>query len=126
MTIEAGYRITPQLLKAAEIDRVLASLPTQIAKRSKAGARHLLGMPIVRELASDARMLTLAGELVGPSPRPFRATLFDKSSDANWLVVWHQDTALPLRHRVDAPGWGPWSTKAGVLYALRLQRRSSR
>ena len=33
---------------------------------------------------------------VGPA-QPFRATLFDKSASANWLVVWHQDTALPMR-----------------------------
>ena len=46
-----------------------------------------------------------------------RATLFDKSPDSNWLVVWHQDTALPLVERKDLPGWGPWSTKEGVLYA---------
>ena len=49
--------------------------------------------------------------------RPFRATLFDKSSARNWLVPWHQDTALPLRERRDAPGWGPWSIKAGITYA---------
>lgn len=48
---------------------------------------------------------------------PFRATLFDKSAAANWLVVWHQDTALPLRSRVDDGEWGPWSTKADVFYA---------
>jgi len=47
----------------------------------------------------------------------FRATLFDKSPGSNWLIVWHQDTALPLRHRHAETGWGPWSTKAGVLYA---------
>ena len=47
----------------------------------------------------------------------FRATLFDKSPDANWLIAWHQDTALPIVERVDLPGWGPWSEKAGVLYA---------
>ena len=47
----------------------------------------------------------------------FRATLFDKSPGANWLVVWHQDTALPLQERIEHPQWGPWSTKAGVLYA---------
>jgi ectoine hydroxylase-related dioxygenase (phytanoyl-CoA dioxygenase family) len=43
--------------------------------------------------------------------------LFDKSPQANWLVAWHQDTALPMRERSDAPGWGPWSEKGGVLYA---------
>ena len=48
---------------------------------------------------------------------PFRATLFDKSPTSNWLVAWHQDTALPLRERRATPGWGPWSTKDGVLYA---------
>jgi hypothetical protein len=48
---------------------------------------------------------------------PFRATLFDKSSTRNWLVPWHQDTALPLQERFDVPGWGPWSIKAGITYA---------
>jgi ectoine hydroxylase-related dioxygenase (phytanoyl-CoA dioxygenase family) len=48
---------------------------------------------------------------------PYRATLFDKSLRSNWLVAWHQDTALPLRSRHDAPGWGPWSVKGGILYA---------
>jgi ectoine hydroxylase-related dioxygenase (phytanoyl-CoA dioxygenase family) len=32
-------------------------------------------------------------------------------------VVWHQDTALPLRERRETPGWGPWSVKDGVIYA---------
>ena len=32
-------------------------------------------------------------------------------------MAWHQDTALPLACRFEAAGWGPWSEKAGVLYA---------
>jgi ectoine hydroxylase-related dioxygenase (phytanoyl-CoA dioxygenase family) len=48
---------------------------------------------------------------------PFRATLFEKSLHSNWLVVWHQDTALPLRQRQDVHGWGPWSVKEGVICA---------
>jgi ectoine hydroxylase-related dioxygenase (phytanoyl-CoA dioxygenase family) len=62
-------------------------------------------------------MRHLASRFIGPKAIPFRATLFDKSMRANWLVVWHQDTALPLRERLDDPAWGPWSTKSGVLYA---------
>jgi hypothetical protein len=38
-------------------------------------------------VASDPRLLALAGEFIGPSAIPFKATLFDKSSDANWLVL---------------------------------------
>ena len=32
-------------------------------------------------------------------------------------MVWHRDTALPLREKCDIAGWGPWSLKDGVVYA---------
>lgn len=62
---------------------------------------------------------TIADRTIGIGERatPFRATLFDKSPQANWLVVWHQDTALPLRERREISGWGPWSEKEGIIYA---------
>jgi hypothetical protein len=55
--------------------------------------------------------------VLGDRTVPFRATLFDKSRSSNWLVTWHQDTALPLVERMEASGWGPWSIKEGVHYA---------
>jgi ectoine hydroxylase-related dioxygenase (phytanoyl-CoA dioxygenase family) len=61
--------------------------------------------------------MAMAQEVLGSSALPFRATLFDKSPMSNWLVGWHQDTALPLRERQEVPGWGPWSIKDGVNYA---------
>ncbi|HWZ79653.1 MAG TPA: phytanoyl-CoA dioxygenase family protein [Candidatus Sulfotelmatobacter sp.] len=54
---------------------------------------------------------------MGADAIPFRATLFEKTLAANWLVVWHQDTALPLRERQELQGWGPWSVKEGINYA---------
>ena len=59
----------------------------------------------------------MAQQILGGAALPFRATLFDKSPTSNWLVVWHQDTALPLYERREVPGWGPWSIKDGVNYA---------
>jgi ectoine hydroxylase-related dioxygenase (phytanoyl-CoA dioxygenase family) len=85
--------------------------------RSRAGVRHLMRCERVAALAGDARLLSLASATLGSHAVPYRATLFDKSPNANWLVVWHQDTALPLQHRRETAGWGPWSTKAGVVYA---------
>jgi hypothetical protein len=61
--------------------------------------------------------MAMAQEILGRAALPFRATLFDKSPTSNWLVVWHQDTALPLCERREVPGWGPWSIKEGVNYA---------
>jgi ectoine hydroxylase-related dioxygenase (phytanoyl-CoA dioxygenase family) len=60
----------------------------------------------------------LAGKFIGAPATPYRATLFDKSVASNWLVAWHQDTALPLNQRVADLAWGPWSHKGGVLHAI--------
>ena len=40
--------------------------------------------------------MTIAKRWVGAAAFPFRATLFHKSRSKNWLVSWHQDTALPV------------------------------
>jgi len=85
--------------------------------RSKAGVRHALKHSPVAEMAHDERLLEIARRVLGTGAVPFRATLFDKSPNSNWLVVWHQDTALPLCEKHETPGWGPWSVKEGVIYA---------
>jgi len=87
-------------------------------RRTKAGARHVLAVPEVRSIAKDESLLAIANAYLGPKAFPFRATLFDKSLSANWLVAWHQDTALPIRDRRDVAGWGPWTEKGGVLHAI--------
>ena len=114
--IDRGYAIFDQVFDKREMASALDALKNAEVSRTRAGARHLLRVPAVRGLAADARLLRIASQFVGPTPVPFRATLFDKSSNSNWLVVWHQDTALPLSCRVEHPQWGPWSIKAGVLY----------
>lgn len=77
----------------------------------------MLRDPAVATLAHDPRLLVVARRVLGLEAFPFRATLFDKSPGSNWLITWHQDTALPLRRKQETPGWGPWSVKEGVTYA---------
>lgn len=79
--------------------------------------RNALRVPAVHSVAQDEKLVTAAKQVLGDGAIPFRATLFDKSPESNWLVVWHQDTALPLRERKDLQGWGPWSVKEGVICA---------
>lgn len=111
----AGFEVIPDVLADAELTSLLAA--GSGLQRGRAGARHLMRDPRVNRVARDRRLVDLASSALGSSAEPYRATLFDKSSDANWLVVWHQDTALPLERRREAAGWGPWSTKEGVVYA---------
>ena len=71
----------------------------------------------VTKIAHGHNLMSLACEVLGPSAFPYRATIFEKTPATNWLIVWHQDTALPLRSRQEIPGWGPWSVKGGITYA---------
>jgi len=114
---EDGYAIMPDVVPAQEVDHLLGDLSPANAPRSRAGSRHALRHAAVRAIAESVRLTDLAREVLGRDAFPFRATLFDKSQKTNWLVVWHQDTALPLRERHDHPAWGPWSVKDGVIYA---------
>lgn len=58
----------------------------------------------------------LAARLTSPAARPVRAVMFDKTPDANWAVAWHQDRTILVRRRVEVEGFGPWSTKDGLLH----------
>jgi hypothetical protein len=114
---EAGFGIYPDVLNAGECDGLLALLEP-LVMRSRAGARHLMSTQAeVYRVAEDPRLRALASAFVGLDAQPYRATYFAKSPASNWLVPWHQDTALPLQSRFDAPDWGAWSEKEGILYA---------
>ena len=114
---ERGFAVLPWGVSEGDVGRVAEELASSKMGRSRAGLRHALRYPAVAAIARDPRLLEIARAVLGDGALPFRATLFDKSRSSNWLVAWHQDTALPLREKREASGWGPWSVKDGVTYA---------
>ena len=114
---EQGFGIIPSVLAQQDVDDLLEVLSQANLPRSRAGVRHAMKLATVAAMARGSRLLEITQQILASSAFPFRATLFDKSPTANWLVVWHQDTALPLQERREIPGWGPWSVKEGVNYA---------
>jgi len=113
----SGFWIEDEVFSDRECDDLIEAAPLGMHGRSRAGARHLMVIPAIEAATKDERLLRIARRALSPGAVPFRSTLFDKSATANWLVVWHQDTALPLESRNDSTEWGPWSLKVGVLYA---------
>ena len=89
-------------------------LEPQIAGR--AGARLRVEPDVAALLAVGGAVGRVAAGLIGADASPVRAVLFDKSPEANWIVAWHQDRTIPVRERHETPGFGPWSTKDGVLH----------
>jgi|SRR5580692_4858141 ectoine hydroxylase-related dioxygenase (phytanoyl-CoA dioxygenase family) len=114
---EIGFSIIQNALSDSDISEFLITLNAAALPRSRAGIRHALRHPAVEKLANCTKLLNISRSVLGDTAVAFRATLFDKSPESNWLVVWHQDTALPLQERREVKGWGPWSLKDGVIYA---------
>jgi ectoine hydroxylase-related dioxygenase (phytanoyl-CoA dioxygenase family) len=112
---DSGYFIEEPVFTQRECNELAQALSG--AKRTRAGVRHLMSNQAVASAAADPRLLAIARLALGADAIPFRATLFEKSGDKNWLIGWHQDTALPLAARFNAEGWGAWSEKAGITYA---------
>ncbi|WP_294329467.1 phytanoyl-CoA dioxygenase family protein [uncultured Sphingomonas sp.] len=81
----------------------------------KAGLR-LHGVPGFAELLAPDALGAPAIKRLGAAARPVRAILFDKSAATNWALGWHQDRTIAVRERVEAAGYGPWSTKQGLLH----------
>jgi Phytanoyl-CoA dioxygenase (PhyH) len=105
-----GFAIVSRVIDVDE-QRELVSALGPVAS---AGRRGLLALPAVAELARSTKLLAFVRPHLHSEPFPVRALYFDKSSDTNWLVPWHQDLTLALRARADVTGFGPWSMKDGV------------
>jgi ectoine hydroxylase-related dioxygenase (phytanoyl-CoA dioxygenase family) len=114
---EQGYGLIPAVFTKDEVFDLLKQISGEALQRTRAGVRHAMRSNSVAQIARDARMMEFARHILGERAIAFRATLFEKLPDSNWLVGWHQDTALPLRNRREVSGWGPWSLKDNVNYA---------
>ena len=95
---EFGFAILPTFVDDKEITilrQSLSKLENSSAVREKNGSvygvRNLLNLvPAVGKFAGNAKITALTAKILGNNAVPIRAILFDKSSEANWKVPWHQ------------------------------------
>lgn len=118
-----GYAIVPSVLTAAAVAELIAALEqipqgNSVRRRGVPGVRNLLATPEIRQLACSPAVRGLVAPVLGTGGFAVRGILFDKTPAANWNVVWHQDLSIAVRERRCAPGFGPWSQKAGVVHVL--------
>lgn len=101
-----GARLFPRALPQAELS------PFNHLPLSGPGSRlQDARLPALLEPIS-----AIARGLIGESATPVRAVLFDKTEESNWAVAWHQDRTITVTDRIEVEGFGPWSTKGGMLH----------
>ena len=113
---QRGFAVLPEVFTRSEVERHDESLRRDPLSRSRAGMRHALKHPAIQFMAHDPRLQAIARGVLGCDPFPSSATLFDKPAVSNWLVVRHQDTALPRGERHEIPQLGPRCVEDGVIY----------
>lgn len=98
-----GAEHHPAALAEPELVTFEAALSEIAADRP--GTR-LTGNPVVSGLlTTDATIGRLAAHHLGPSARPVRTLLFDKTAAQNWSLSWHQDRTIAVRRRIETPGF---------------------
>ena len=113
--ISAGFSLVPDVLDQMTNQSLIEELaPLQI--ENAAGARNLLEVPAVADLARSPQIRALIEPVLGPQCFAVRGIYFDKTPGANWKVPYHQDLSIAVKQRHPTEGFGPWSIKAGVVH----------
>ena len=110
---ELGFGLVSGVITFAEIEEIRQRLPNL---DGVAGTRNLLMSDWCRELAADLRLINLVQAAIGSNAKAVRAILFDKTSEANWTLGWHQDTKIAVRRKAETAGFSAWSEKEGVVH----------
>lgn len=106
-----GFAIVPTCLDDTTVE--LLSSQFDGARRPE---RNLLSVPSVQALATSRPVREIMEAILGPDCFAVRGIFFNKTRSSNWKVVWHQDLTIAIRERADVSGFGPWTTKAGILH----------
>lgn len=107
-----GFTTADIELTYEQCDHLASSVPAVAPGRG--GVRGLVEHPSVLQLLHHKKLGAYLWSVVGRDLVAVKATLFDKTTDSNWRVQWHQDRVIAIRERMDVAGYGPWSMKAGV------------
>jgi ectoine hydroxylase-related dioxygenase (phytanoyl-CoA dioxygenase family) len=107
-----GYAIADAVLTSATCEEVSGAIPAVIARRG--GVRDLIGTEIVARILRSHQVREAVSLFLDAPFVAVKATLFDKTADANWRVQWHQDRTISVKQRRETAGSGPWTMKGGV------------
>ena len=113
--LEQGYFIFKNLLNQDEADLLGREIKSCLGNDSVSGVRNLeKKVKVVDHLTRSSKIFDLAETVLNGKSHLVRAIYFNKTSEANWGVVWHQDKTIAVDRQTDIAGWGPWTVKDGV------------
>ena len=122
--LQDGFAIVPNVLDMPTVERLRVLIEAAREKTTEAsvgnskdtyGLRNLTDVvPEAADLMRNENLTRVVRAILERNPFMVRATLFDKTPDANWGVFWHQDLSIAVQAKHKLHGYSPWTKKAGV------------
>lgn len=113
---QTGLLIVEHVVDPEVLTELIAAIERSGRLRTHALRQLHQTIPEILRLAKSPAIRALVEPLLGAGAFVARSLYFDKTPSANWQVAWHQDLTIAVRERVEAPGFGPWSVKQGVVH----------
>ena len=110
-----GFALIQNAVGAEVVHQLQVAIAATMHDDNEYSMRHVLErVPAVREWCNSSTTRALVEPILGENCFPVRALILDKTPDANWKVVWHQDLTIAVREKIEVEGFAPWSQKEDV------------
>ncbi|MEL6822205.1 MAG: phytanoyl-CoA dioxygenase family protein, partial [Calditrichota bacterium] len=115
--LENGYEIIDDFLSEKCIAELKEELALLNIARQQGGIRNIeRKSQAIFCLSKSESILHTAQLYLTGQPRLVRAIYFNKTSEQNWSVTWHQDKTVAVTKRFSELNWQAWSMKDQTLH----------
>lgn len=112
LAVTGAVRFSGVLVDAlARLENAIAGLPSE-----SAGIRLQSIEPLREKLQANGCIGAIPAQFLGAKAKPIRAVLFNKTSETNWSLAWHQDRTICVKAKREVEGFGPWTVKQGFVH----------
>jgi ectoine hydroxylase-related dioxygenase (phytanoyl-CoA dioxygenase family) len=116
---QQGFAIIESVFASNEIDSLLSAISevdssTPTFRRSNdlyAVRQFLIEVPATIDLIFKNKLNRIIKELFSDEFFVVKSIYFDKPSNSNWFVSFHQDLTISVDKKLKLDGYGPWTTK---------------
>jgi ectoine hydroxylase-related dioxygenase (phytanoyl-CoA dioxygenase family) len=113
--LENGYELIDEFLSCDQLNAIKNEINGVRFPARAGGIRNAeKKFTSIRELAGSETLIAHTKNYLSGTVSLVRAILFNKTSESNWLVAWHQDRTVTVSKKFEKYDWGPWSIKDQV------------
>ena len=113
--LKDGYELIEGFLSSDQLDSLNIEIANADFPSRAGGIRNAeKKYSSIHELSASDYLIDQANIYLSGAASLVRAILFNKTSESNWLVTWHQDRTVAVSKKFEEYGWGPWSIKDKV------------